>query len=130
MDYFQLHKQFGLVAAKDEQALAQTNKEIIAALVYRSMDGAETEVNATDDQAEYVVVGIEASSDTAGRTLKITDGTTALSITYSLAQYDPKFLPTWIPMGKGKKVAYTTSGGTVSVRVLAILKRYTSRKPA
>lgn len=110
----------------DQQTAAQTDTQLLAAPTSRDQAG----TGATDPNGEYIVVGIEFSALAAG-TLYLENanggGAARKSITYQFpATYNSGLIPTWIPLGKGLPLKYTTTGTnpTVSLKVHYILKKH------
>ena len=110
----------------DQQTAAQTDKQLLAAPTSRDMNG----TSATDVNAEYIVVGLEFSAVAAG-TLYLENadggGSARKSITYQFpATFNSGLIPTWIQMGKGLPLKYTSTGTNpnVSLKVHYILKKY------
>lgn len=113
--------------ADDQQTAAQTDKALVAAPVTR--DQAGTAIN-PDPNAEHIIVGVEFGALAAG-TLYFENanggGSARKSITYNFpATFNSGLLPTWIPMGKGLPIQYTTTGTnpTVSIKIHYITKKY------
>lgn len=106
---------------------AATNTVLISEPRYR--DQADTA--AIDDQAEWIVVAVDFSASAVQNFyLQNADGAGGRkSKTYYAAANSGTFEETWIPMGKGKPIKYTSSGTIVSIRLMVILKRYSERKP-
>lgn len=112
--------------ADDQQTAAQTDKALVAAPTTRDMNS----TNATDPNAEHIIVGVEFAALAAG-TLYFENanggGSARKSITYNFpATYSSGLLATWIPMGKGLPIQYTTTGTnpTVSLKIHYITKKY------
>ena len=114
--------------ASDEQSGAQTNKQLVAAPQFRDQAGNL----GTDDETEHIVVGVEFSASAAlNFYVQNANGSGGRKgVTFFTGANSGDFAKTWLPMGKGNPIKYTSSAGTLSIRVLYITRRYTSRKPA
>lgn len=105
----------GVKSAKDQQAVAQVDTVLVQAP--RRIDQAGTVEN--DSEAEHVVVGIEFSVTAALNFFLHTGvaGAGRKSITHYLPANAGDYVDTFIKMGKGNPIRYTSSAGTLSLRV-------------
>lgn len=132
MSWFDPNKHQVKAVLEDAQAAIQAGKVIVEAPGYAALqksDGIEYWQNLVDDEAEHIIVGIEYSASAAlNFYLENDDG--QVSLKYFLAANSADFKPTWMPMGVGQPIKYTSSAGTLSLRVLYITKRYNSSRRA
>lgn len=130
MSWFEPDKHLVKSILEDAQADAQQGKVVVEAPGYAALqksDGLEVWQEFVDDEAEHVVVGVEFSAS-AALNFYLENGDGQVSIKYFLGANSGDFKPTWIPMGVGQPIKYTSSAGTLSLRVLYITKRNSSRR--
>lgn len=118
-DALDVKGRFGLVEKHATAAGAQTNAVLAAALQVRPNEGSAV----TDVLAEWIIVGFTAELSSAG-TFKFTDGTADIGPIWDLAANEKFTRKCWIPVGRGKPVAYTNSAGNPRVSVELIPRRY------
>lgn len=120
-DSIEVKSRLGVVEKHDTSVGAQTNKQLAAALTVRPNEGGAV----TDVLAEWIIVGFTVELSGAG-TFVFTDGAGNIGPTWDIKAADPPFSrKCWMPVGRGKLVAYTTTGAVnPRVSVELIPRRY------
>ncbi len=133
MDIESLRKNHELRISDPIDIVGVANTDILGPPRFRSPatgSGQEvtTEVNADDNEAEHIVVGVVFSANAAG-SVKFDDGTTAKTHTIFYGGNAGDSHPGFWQFGKAKKVrAVTTGAGTLSLQLLYYTKKYGNRK--
>lgn len=121
----EVERQIGIVQINRADTGDQTNTAIYAILQFKDMAGAAAQ---TDTKAEWRVDKFVVTLSVTG-TVKLTDGSADLTPAYGVVANTPFLFPGPIYGGRGKAIAYTTTGGgNPRLSIWASPMHYTARK--
>ena len=123
----EMMRTFQMKSITDIRTNDVANQAIIATPKLRDLAGDAV----VDPNAEYIVVGLELSASADG-VFQLTDGSAVKGLKHwILAKTSRGLIETWVPMGRGTGLCYTTTiTGDLNVTVHFIRKNYSSAKQA
>lgn len=104
----------GLVYKKDANTGNAANKTLYPAIKKRLIDGTEP----TDENAEWILIELIVNLSVAG-TFVLTDGTNPVGMVHAIPANVDTPIPGPIKLGKGKPLAYTTTGTAPNIQLEA-----------